>query len=197
MFDEASCSDEVSNLTTKPAPSTQDNLPDLPALSAATADEEPPAKMPKVDKKISAMQYLWKFSKRSQPKTDTSTDVHRFQLEPREDEDADPLLWWRDNEKSLPDLRLVKVAKSLLYTPATSTPSERLFSTTGFLCNKRRASLLPLNLAMLVFLHKTVTWYDDYMSPLSRPIAHASQCHSCIFPLHFSAALTVWQCLCR
>lgn len=53
--------------------------------------------------------------------------------------DKNPLQWWKENETKFPALAVV--AKSYLAAPATSTPSERLFSAAGSIVNKKRASL--------------------------------------------------------
>uniref|UniRef100_A0A8C5N3T4 BED-type domain-containing protein n=1 Tax=Gouania willdenowi TaxID=441366 RepID=A0A8C5N3T4_GOUWI len=63
----------------------------------------------------------------------------------------DPLSWWRENAARYPTL--AKLAKSFLSIPATSTPSERLFSAAGNIASKRRASLTPDHVNMLTFLH--------------------------------------------
>ncbi|XP_037118152.1 E3 SUMO-protein ligase ZBED1-like [Syngnathus acus] len=60
-----------------------------------------------------------------------------------------PLPWWRTNAARYPTL--AKLAKSFLGIPATSTSSERLFSTAGN--TKRRASLGSEQVDMLTFLH--------------------------------------------
>ena len=44
------------------------------------------------------------------------------------------------------------VAIRYLITPATSVPSERVFSTADHITNQKRACLLPENVRMLVFL---------------------------------------------
>uniref|UniRef100_G3PNR9 HAT C-terminal dimerisation domain-containing protein n=1 Tax=Gasterosteus aculeatus TaxID=69293 RepID=G3PNR9_GASAC len=62
-----------------------------------------------------------------------------------------PLSWWKSNEARFP--ALASLAKSFLCIPATSTPSERLFSAAGNIASKKRASLTPEHVNMLTFLH--------------------------------------------
>ncbi|XDV36787.1 hypothetical protein PO909_006510 [Leuciscus waleckii] len=62
-----------------------------------------------------------------------------------------PLPWWRINQARYPTL--AQLAKSFLGIPATSTPSERLFSAAGNIASKRRASLSAEHVDMLTFLH--------------------------------------------
>ena len=49
----------------------------------------------------------------------------------------DPLEWWKINELAMPFL--AKLARETLNVPATSAPSERVFSSAGIYVNKRRA----------------------------------------------------------
>ncbi|RXM92225.1 Zinc finger BED domain-containing protein 1 [Acipenser ruthenus] len=49
-----------------------------------------------------------------------------------------------------------KLAKWFLCIPATSTPSERLFSAAGAIVTRKRASLSPSHADMLVFLHSNL-----------------------------------------
>ena len=46
---------------------------------------------------------------------------------------------------------LAEVARALLCVPGSSVPSERVFSKSGQLLNKRRASLKSKNVDMLIF----------------------------------------------
>ena len=61
-----------------------------------------------------------------------------------------PLSWWRENEGRFPTLSTL--ARSLLCIPATSTPSERIFSAAGNICSQKRASLTRDHVDMLTFL---------------------------------------------
>ncbi|KAK1895180.1 Zinc finger BED domain containing protein 1 [Dissostichus eleginoides] len=62
-----------------------------------------------------------------------------------------PLQWWNENETKFPSLAVV--ARSYLAAPATSTPSEHLFSAAGTIVSKKRASLTKEHVDMLTFLH--------------------------------------------
>ena len=66
-------------------------------------------------------------------------------------QDADPLKWWQENETKFRTLAVL--ARKYLAIPATSAPSERVFSLAGSICNRRRASLTPEHLNALVFLN--------------------------------------------
>ena len=63
-----------------------------------------------------------------------------------------PLEWWKVRCHKLPILSLL--ARRSLCVPATSAPSERLFSTAGLTIANARAGLLPDNAADLSFLHE-------------------------------------------
>ncbi|XP_035981203.1 zinc finger BED domain-containing protein 1-like [Fundulus heteroclitus] len=65
--------------------------------------------------------------------------------------EENPLLWWKANNDRYP--MLARLAKSYLCIPATSTPSERLFSAAGNIASKKRASLSQEHVDMLTFLH--------------------------------------------
>lgn len=63
--------------------------------------------------------------------------------------DTDPLEWWGLYEANFPQVSLL--AKNLSI-PATSSPSERVFSTSGNIVTCHRASLKPETVDRLVFL---------------------------------------------
>ena len=62
-----------------------------------------------------------------------------------------PLEWWKDNSSSFPILS--QLARQTLCIPASSAPSERLFSHAGLTIANDRARLLPENAEELIFLH--------------------------------------------
>uniref|UniRef100_A0A3B4VA39 BED-type domain-containing protein n=1 Tax=Seriola dumerili TaxID=41447 RepID=A0A3B4VA39_SERDU len=64
---------------------------------------------------------------------------------------SNPLEWWARNEKQFP--RLAKLARSHLAIPATSTPSERVFSLAGNTITRQRSSLHPAHVDALIFLN--------------------------------------------
>ncbi|XP_073721732.1 E3 SUMO-protein ligase ZBED1-like [Misgurnus anguillicaudatus] len=63
-----------------------------------------------------------------------------------------PLKWWKENAHMYQ--HLFPLAKAYPTVPATSVPSEHVFSTAGDIVNAQRSQLLPENVDMLVFLKK-------------------------------------------
>lgn len=63
----------------------------------------------------------------------------------------DPSQWWKSHASELP--HLARIAKKFLCIPATSVPSERLFSASGHIASPLRALLKPEKVNMLTFLH--------------------------------------------
>ena len=66
----------------------------------------------------------------------------------------DPLAWWKKNMSRFPTL--ARIAREYLPIPAMSTPSERMFSASGYLSSQRRSRLSGENLNQLVFLNKNL-----------------------------------------
>lgn len=69
---------------------------------------------------------------------------------PQLDTDSDPIQWWNMNRAQHP--LLAKLAIQHLCCPATSVPSERLFSRAGNIVTTKRASLAPENANSLICL---------------------------------------------
>jgi hypothetical protein len=61
-----------------------------------------------------------------------------------------PLQWWKENEKKYPTLSIL--ARMILCIPATSAPSERLFSAAGLTITADRCNLLPQHAESAIFL---------------------------------------------
>jgi hypothetical protein len=68
----------------------------------------------------------------------------------RTDPAQDPLLWWARNEGVFP--HVAKLAKKYLAIPASSAPSERVFSATKLQIEGKRYRLLPSHLSQQVFV---------------------------------------------
>lgn len=65
-----------------------------------------------------------------------------------------PLEWWRNNQRRFPSV--AKLAKRYLAIPATSTPSERVFSSAGNIITAKRNCLKGKTVNMLIFLHNNL-----------------------------------------
>lgn len=66
------------------------------------------------------------------------------------DGETNPLEWWRQHEANFP--RVANLAKKYLCIQATSSSSERAFSTSGNIITCRRSTLRPERVDQLVFL---------------------------------------------
>ena len=67
-------------------------------------------------------------------------------------ENCNVLQWWKHNKTSFPCL--FKAAQCLLHIPATSVPSEHIFSLAGYVVRDRRSKMLAANLNKFIFLKK-------------------------------------------
>ena len=70
-----------------------------------------------------------------------------------------PLDWWRVHHCKYPNLW--RLASCILAIPATSAPSERVFSVAGNIVNKKRVRLKTDKVDLLIFLRGNkdfVTW---------------------------------------
>ena len=70
------------------------------------------------------------------------------------DSEENPLEWWRKHHVHFPTKS--KVAKKYLCIPATSSPSEQVFSSGGNIVTCLRSCLKPEKVNMLVFLSKNL-----------------------------------------
>ncbi len=80
----------------------------------------------------------------------------------------DPLQWWKMKEVRFPII--AKIARDILCIPATSAPSERLFSAAGLTIAADRARLLPDNAAMLIFLHENWAAANTWLAARNLPL---------------------------
>lgn len=70
--------------------------------------------------------------------------------------DTDPLMYWREKREAGVLVHLMPVVKKFLSVPATSVPSEQLFSKAGELISARRNRLSSPNVDILLFLNKNL-----------------------------------------
>lgn len=86
-----------------------------------------------------------------------NTEVNTYLNMPLLERTGNPLKWWEQNEKLLPNL--CKLAVAYLGIPATETACERVFSSAGNIVSSKRESLTTQHIEELVFLHENRTLY--------------------------------------
>lgn len=85
---------------------------------------------------------------------DVEAELNSYLLAPEADSEINPLAWWKTHFTTYPRVSLL--AKRYLCIPATSSPSERAFSTSGNIVSCHRAALKPDVVDRLVFLAKNL-----------------------------------------
>ena len=80
------------------------------------------------------------------------TSYKNVRLSASEKAKINVLRWWQDNQKHYP--HLFQLVRSNLHIPATSVPSERIFSLAGYIVRERRSGILSENVNKAIFLTK-------------------------------------------
>ena len=62
------------------------------------------------------------------------------------------IAWWKERRIEYPFL--FKAVRCLLCTPATSVPSERIFSEAGYIARAKRSKIMPRNLDKYLFIKR-------------------------------------------
>ena len=83
------------------------------------------------------------------PEQKVTKEIEVYVTAPRMDVEDELLSWWRENNRSYPMLSVL--ACKYLAVCAASCPSERLFSSSGYIVNPLRGNLNPEKVDMLVF----------------------------------------------
>ena len=66
---------------------------------------------------------------------------------------------WKERKGEYPCL--FKAVRSMLCTPATSVPSERIFSEAGYIARAKRSSILPVNLHKYLFIKRNKKYLPE------------------------------------
>ena len=125
-----------------------------------TEIEEPPQKKAKVlGSLIAAIQAKKKGTDETAPastppqltpREKIEKELNLYMGQPEASSGVNPLDWWKTRAAMLP--LLSQIARRYLGIPATSCASERVFSSSGLICNAKRSTLNADNVEMLVFL---------------------------------------------
>ncbi|KAL0872158.1 hypothetical protein ABMA27_004567 [Loxostege sticticalis] len=91
------------------------------------------------------------FSNMDNPSTSAIIKVKQYVELPYLDRKANPLKFWE--LRKVTNNNLYKIALKYLCIPATSVPSERVFSKAGLLCNQRRNRLESKKVDQILFLN--------------------------------------------
>jgi len=86
----------------------------------------------------------------------------RLTFEDEKKQANNPLNWWKLNAVLYPNL--AKYAKRVLAIPATSAPSERIFSVAGQIVTKKRNRLTGDSVTLLVWLHGAWEEVEKYLA---------------------------------
>ena len=126
-------------------------------------DQEPPKKRSKV-KVIESIDILFALNGTNNMQQSGSglpiqDELAGYRVEPEISIQSNPLQWWATHESRYP--RISILAKKYLPIPASNAPSERVFSTTKEIIDRKRGRLLPENLEKIIFLYYNRSFLND------------------------------------
>ena len=119
------------------------------AAAAESTGLTPPAARPRRD----AVFAEWENQDDDIDQDDDEVAKYNSQRHVMED-DRDLLKWWKLNGLVYP--KLVRLARSILCIPASSSSSERIFSAAGRTIEQRRTALKPATVDAILFLHNSM-----------------------------------------
>lgn len=96
---------------------------------------------------------------------DQETWKYLAAADPTELHDGDLLSFWKKRTTSFP--LLSTLARALLCIPATSTPSERVFSVAGLVLTAKRSRLMPQRVNKIIFIHDNYRVCKDCCSTVA------------------------------
>ena len=123
---------------------------DVPEPEPEPETEEPEAKKSKNEDQSAIDDLICMGVEKIDPRTKIRQELERYDLEPPARGAA--LQWWRQRVSTFPNLS--RMARKYLCIPASSVPSERIFSLAGNIVTKKRCSLTSANVNQLIFLNK-------------------------------------------
>ena len=94
----------------------------------------------------------------------TIDEIKIYMSMPSVPQDQDPLLWWRMYGARFPVLS--RLARKFLSAPATSAPSERVWSAGGEIICERRSRLTDASAEALIFCHENITYCQQVAEQL-------------------------------
>lgn len=95
---------------------------------------------------------------RQTPPIDPYSEITRYNDAAGIPLDGDALAWWKANELCYP--RLAEMARHYLSMPASSAPSERVFSAANLIVTNRRRRLDPENISRLTVMKRNMLLYN-------------------------------------
>ena len=135
----------------------QPAMPELPIASSSGQEVESKAKKPKIEDNFFQDFFsdvvITSVKPAATPMEKAKQEMKLYLSLPIDTvmQQGGQLAWWKEHQGQIP--MMAKLAKYILCIPATSTPSERMFSKAGNLINKKRASLKPHKVDMMLFLN--------------------------------------------
>lgn len=135
-----------------------DKMKEITQISNQQSNSEQHQQMEQTDE-LPILDEIWSAFETEECRDSDEDELDRYYKTKTPHLDQDPLVWWKEYEKTFPTL--AHLARMFLAVPASQATTERTFSTAGNIVTEKRTRLTPEHVEKLVLFNKNAQFFDQ------------------------------------